>query len=103
MGEQRYVYRWGRPREQLVDRDRDGKPEARATFSGYREFATHMVPDEMWEDWNEDGIFERHYVLTHAGAIDVLEIDTDGDGRYDETLRGDEAEAYVRNNPWPDA
>jgi len=93
--------RWGKPVELIVDRDRNGFPEVRALYSGYDELSPHAAPDEVWEDWNSDGFFERHYLYSGTPRELSLEVDTTGDHQYDLELRGDAAEESIKEHPWP--
>jgi len=93
--------RWGKPVELIVDRDRNGSPEVRASYSGYDELSPHATPDEVWEDWNSDGFFERHFTYSRAPRELILEVDTTGDRQYDLKLRGQAAEDWIKEHPWP--
>ena len=93
--------RWGKPVELIVDRDRNGSPEVRASYSGYDELSPHATPDEVWEDWNSDGFFERHFTYSRAPRELLLEVDTTGDRQYDLKLRGQAAEDWIKEHPWP--
>jgi hypothetical protein len=98
-----YTLRWGRAVEMQVDRDRNGVIEFRGAYLTRDPRYTHSWPDEAWEDWNQDGVFEKHYWMSGIQQIERLELDTDNDGTYDEILVGEDAARHFKENPWPGA
>ena len=101
-GERCYGLRWGKGVKLTIDRDMNDKPEAVAIYSGelgHDATYTHSVPKEVWEDWDNNGRFERHYIYDDR-ELAVLQVDTDGDGSYDKELQGEEALEYLKDNPW---
>ena len=101
LGEITYHYRWGRPYLITVDQDRDGRDDARvivdAPFGLYSTYIT--VACEYWEVRNDGKGFKRH-VLLQNGRITVVELDEDGDGKYEKRLEGKAAsEFYATRDP----
>ena len=88
-----YKYSWGGPDMLLVDTNRDGEVDIRASYRGSKDFSDGG--HEYWEDRNFDGSFEIH-VFHHNSSISRIEIDTDGDGAYDTELLGAKAREYYR-------
>ena len=102
-GEVCYGFRWGKAVQMTVDRNRDGVPEVQARYRGglgHDPRYTHAKPEESWEDWDGDGRFDHHYGYGDDG-LDLLQIDTTGDGTFDLRLSGDDAREYLADNPWP--
>lgn len=92
-----YQYRWGRPSEIRGDTNRDGKTDFRALVSPEGSFSPHTpIAREFWEDRDFDEVFELHAFLDEDGRIAQLEVDEDGDGKYDRTLGSDEARAMYQ-------
>ena len=91
-------YRWGQPREILADSNRDGEVDYRELTSGpFGPISTHTsVAIEFWEDSDFDGQFECHAIL-ESGMIKTLEIDSDGDGKYDKELSQREAREFYES------
>ena len=102
-GKSCYSLRWGKGVKLTIDRDMNGRPEVVAIYSGEGAsdaIYSHALPKEQWEDWDDDGRFERHCIYDEHELV-ALQLDTDGDGSYDKELLGEEAREYLRVNPWP--
>lgn len=96
LGEITYKWRWGFAREMIVDSDRDGRRDIRAIFDfKSRYFFTHDTPTEYWEDRDSDGSFDC-YAHWRPDGTSIVELDTDGDGKFDETLTDVAAEQFFR-------
>ena len=81
------VRRWGIEREIRIDRDLDGRTDARIRYRGAdRRIATHDRPSEIWVDSELDGVFDLHWI---DGDPPVLEQRLAGGGVT--VLRGGDA------------
>ena len=94
-----YKFKWGRPMIMTVDRDLNGTPEIQALFLADDPRNSHTYPDEIWEDLDGDGQFDRHYTMKN-GKIKKLDLDTNKDGIYDQELNGQEAKEFLNTYPW---
>ena len=105
-------WRWGKPVEEYLDRNMDGAPDyvIRYLCDSPRTDPrwNHTEFEDWWIDQDKDGVFEIH--IDHRGGpnewgdpIDRLQLDTTGDGRYDQELLGEEAWDYFHAHGRPDA
>lgn len=86
-----YHYRWGHRRILTADTNRDGKTDFRARINSLE------VPEEFWEDRDHDGVFELH-VLAEGHTIQQVDLDRDGDGRYEVRFKGAKAHTFYQEN-----
>jgi hypothetical protein len=85
---------WKGDSELTVDKNGDGVIEERAIFAGPDgPRSPHDPAIETWEDTNRDGRMDLHTVL--KGDVVFVEIDTNGDGIFDQKLIGDNARRYL--------
>lgn len=82
-----YHHRWGKRSQLIADTNRDGMIDFRARIDDLG------LPEEYWEDSNHDGAFDRH-VIMEGTLIQRLELDEDGDGKYERVLGGVEAQGF---------
>ncbi|MCP4547063.1 MAG: hypothetical protein GY835_11410, partial [bacterium] len=71
--------------------------EIEAPFGAVGSHTAELI--EYWEDRDHDGHFELHVFVDNADPfsnprIKELEIDDNGDGKYERLLRGEEARGY---------
>jgi hypothetical protein len=86
-----YHYRWGKRAWLTADTNRDGKIDVRDRIDDLG------FPEEYWEDSNYDGSFDRHVVM-EGSLIQRVELDEDGDGKYERVLEGAEAQGFYRQS-----
>jgi len=96
LGRVTYQWKWGRAAEVENDVNLDGKVDFRAEYHRWAtNFSTDEPYSEAWESSKCDGRLDRHLIMGSNGRIGSLEIDTDQDGKYDESLHGEEARRYL--------
>jgi hypothetical protein len=88
-------YRWGRPTVQTLDRNRDGRIDGQYWIDApFGTVAIHFgTVLKMTEDRDSDGRHELR-VFFRDNEIDRLELDEDGDGKYERILEGAAARRY---------
>jgi hypothetical protein len=91
-------WRWGRIDAIDLDRNRDGRVDMRFKYTRRTLRFDNNAPEDVWEDTNFDGTFDRH-VMYAAGRVVGVDVDTDGDGRYEQRMRGSGADELVRKHP----
>lgn len=90
-------WRWGRPVELTLDRNRDGKVDVKIRYRGTSNaFITDEVPEEYWQDTEYRGFFDLHVVFS-SGSVQRIELDRDGNGAPERILIGADAVTFHRS------
>ena len=92
-GELSLQFRWGKPHLLRMDINSDSRIDFEAVWPGYQ---NGEPPVECWSDPGERGYFEYHVVFDQDGFPEYVEIDEDGDGKFDRVLSDEEVYA-LRN------
>lgn len=95
LGILRYSYRWGTLSVLTCDRNADGVIDARLRIqSPTNSPSTAFIVLEGWESSRLDGHFDVHY--QEVDGVLHLELDDDGDGRFESALVGEPARETLR-------
>lgn len=98
----RIVYRYVRCEltGMTFDSDRDGTIDIRLRVASSDNIAgsTGFKALEGWESVDRDGVFNLHFY--YDDSVLVAELDRNKDGSYEQVMRGDAAEAWLREKQY---
>lgn len=90
--------RWGKYVEIRIDENGDGKPDLVNEYEpGIDGMTNHQMPSRQWLDLDFDGRLEVDMHIRRGLGVVEVRLDTDQDGTFEKTLRGDAAAAFERD------